>query len=466
MKDDVVVIGAGPGGLSAATELARAGVQVRLIDEQPYAGGQVYRASERVARSAETLRKWLGADYAQGLDLIKSARREKDIEWLPGTSVWDINCQDGAIELGLDTGNTSSLLKARHVVLATGAMERPTPFAGWQLPGVMSIGAAQTLFKDSGLLPVDGVVMAGGGPLLYLFANQLLNAGVAIHAILDTARKWPPADAWWPMIGAALGNLPQLTKGLEWRSNIARSGVQHNFAVERIEARGNDSLKAVRFWQNGRVKELIASVLLVHDGVVPNTHLTRAANCDHEWDAPQQCWRPRLNDEGRTSQSRLWVVGDGAGIMGAEAAALQGQAIGRRVASELGAKQPGTPKAMATAGEKRLVRLKRLRRFLDQIYPPADAFSTLQDDTTVCRCEAVSAGEIRGLAKLGCTGPNQARSFTRAGMGPCMGRQCGLSVSRLLAEETGKSMQEVGAFSVRAPVKPITLAQLASLTEQ
>jgi NADPH-dependent 2,4-dienoyl-CoA reductase/sulfur reductase-like enzyme len=95
------------------------------------------------------------------------------------------------------------------------------------------------------------------------------------------------------------------------------------------------------------------------------------------------------------------------------------------------------------------------------LYRPANAFLRPADDTLVCRCEEVTAGEIRRVARLGCRGPNQAKAFTRCGMGPCQGRQCRNVVSALIGEVHGLPMAEVGDYRARPPLKPITLGQLA-----
>ncbi|MCP5089273.1 MAG: FAD-dependent oxidoreductase [Rhodobacteraceae bacterium] len=465
MTHDVLVIGAGPGGLSVASGLARAGACVQVIDEQPYAGGQIFRASEKSARAGNEIRGWLGEEYSGGLDLIRSAKRQERIDWQFATSVWDIRCEDDHIELGLVHGETASITQARHVVLASGAMERPAPFKGWTLPGVMGIGAAQTLFKDAGLVPENGVVLAGSGPLLYLFANQLLSAGVRPGAILDFAAKWVSAQHLVPLTRVAWHSRTALLKGLKWRSRIARAGIPHLFGVDELEAVGKDEVQGVHYRKGGQSHQFETSLLLVHDGVIPNTHMTVAAGCDHNWLAQQQYWQPGLNDKGQTSQQGLWVVGDCAGIMGAEAAEIQGRIVARNIAGKLGL---AIGKAEATQAQKDLAELKKLaalRQFIDLQYPPAKTFATPADDTVICRCEAVTAGEIREIAQLGCQGPNQARAFTRAGMGPCMGRGCGLSVSRLMAEVSGNDIEQVGHYSTRTPLKPVTLSQLASLND-
>ena len=461
MSADVVIIGAGPAGLSLATELAKAGARVEIIDEQPTPGGQIFRGAERNAVVPELL-NWLGPDYAKGAALVDAARREDGITLRMATSVWDIRPDKDGCELGLLEDGRVSVTRAAHVVLATGAMERPTPFPGWTLPGVMSIGAAQTLFKDGGLLPEDGAVLAGKGPLLYLFASQVRAAGVRPKAILDFAPKWVTLANLLSLARASLGATALIVKGLRLRAQIARAGIDHHYGVERIEAHGADALKRVSFRHKGVDREVDTSLLLVHDGVIPNTHISMAAGCAHDWDTEQAAWRPRLDGEGRSSQDRLWVLGDGARILGADAAILQGRIMGRSIARALNLRQQ-TDARKDRADRQALKRLTALRRFLDRQYAPVAAFSQPPDETTICRCEAIMAGEIRTLAGSGCMGPNQLRACSRAGMGACMGRQCGNAISRIMSVTTGRSIAETGHFSIRPPLKPVTLAELASL---
>ena len=463
MTADVAIIGAGPAGLSLAIGLATAGASVEVFDEQPSPGGQVYRAAERNAGASDLL-GWLGRDYAKGVALVAQARKTKGIAWRMATSLWDIRPEEDGCDLGLLAQREASVTRARHVVLATGAMERPTPFPGWTLPGVMTIGAAQTLFKDSGLLPDKGVVLAGQGPLLYLFASQILTAGIRPRAVLDFAPKWT-APANLPLLAwAALGSAGHIAKGLRLRGQIAQAGVEHHYGVERIRAHGSGCLDRVSFHLKGAEQEIETSLLLTHDGVIANTHAAMAAGCAHDWDEVQAAWVPRLNNIGQTSQERVWVLGDGARVMGADAAVLGGRIMARNISERLNL--PLRADALQDRSDRKaLQRLLTLRRFLDRQYPPHPALSQPPDETTICRCEAIDVREIRELARSGCMGPNQLRAFCRAGMGPCMGRQCGNPISRIMAAETGLSVAEIGHFSVRTPLKPLSLAELATLRQ-
>jgi len=83
----------------------------------------------------------------------------------------------------------------------------------------------------------------------------------------------------------------------------------------------------------------------------------------------------------------------------------------------------------------------------------------------VCRCEEVTAAQIRATVELGCTGPNQMKSFLRCGMGPCQGRFCGLTVSEIIADERGVPVSAIDYYRLRFPTKPLTLGELAGLPQ-
>ena len=154
------------------------------------------------------------------------------------------------------------------------------------------------------------------------------------------------------------------------------------------------------------------------------------------------------------------MAGDGGGINGALAAEYQGRIAGLRAAERLG-KPPAT--GALAAARKALARERSVRPFLDTLYAPSAEFLNPPDTAVVCRCEEVSAGQLRDHVRAGCLGPNQTKAFGRAGMGPCQGRYCGLTVSEIIAAARGLSPAEVGYYRIRPPIKPITLGELAEL---
>lgn len=457
---DVVVVGAGPAGMTTASCLAESGVRVLLLDEHTAPGGQVYRSVEKVTDKRPADLNVLGSHYRSGSKAVERLHSSGAQYW-PGTSVWEISAaEEPALAVGVVRDGRARMIQAGHIVLATGAMERPTPFPGWTLPGVMTVGAAQTLLKSSGLVPEGRIAVAGSGPLLYLYISQLIKAGKKPQVILDT-RPRASLQTKLSVLAALTVDPASMFRGLGWMREVRRE-IRVRERVHRLRASGVEKLSSISYESCDRQFTDEVDLLLVHDGVIPNTWLAMSAGCRHHWNVQQRCWVPDITGAGQTSRQSVSVVGDAAGIIGADASVLHGEAVACEVAACLEGKQPGV---VGNAAHPLLAWQHRtLRRCLDQFYPPAQEFELPPDDeTVVCRCEEVTAGEIRRVAALGCVGPNQGKAFTRCGMGPCMGRKCGVTVSRLIAEHHGLSMHEVGHYRIRPPVKPINVGQLADL---
>lgn len=454
---DVVVIGAGPAGMSAAIGLRSLDLSVLVVDEQPAPGGQIWRAVEAVAPTATG--KLLGEEYRAGADLAVSFRACGAL-YEPETQVWQV---EPGWQVYLKHDGQVEAVGALQVVLAMGAQERPAPFEGWTLPGVLTVGAAQILLKTSRQVPAQPVWVAGSGPLPLLYMAQLLRAGGKIAGWLDTT----PAGGWrraLPWAGAALADWPEIGKAMAWLRDIRRSGAKHYKGVTSVRAHGEGRLQRLAFSQaNGRSHQVEASVLLSHEGVVPSIHMTQALGCTHRWNTQQSCLVPDLDEWGQTSHAGVYVAGDGAGIGGAKAACVRGELVALGVGLRAGRLSVSSANTQSRALRETLKGLLRLRPMLDALYPPRQEIFCPSDSTIVCRCEELTAGDIRKALAIAAPGPNQLKAFTRAGMGPCQGRQCGYTVAHLIAGERKCPVDEVGLHRIRPPLKPLTLGELASL---
>lgn len=456
---DVVVIGAGPAGMSAAIGLRGQGLSVLVVDEQPAPGGQIWRAVEAVAPTPTgTL---LGDEYRAGAGLAGRFRGCGAV-YEPQTQVWQI---EPGWHVYMTCDGRAEVVRANHVVLALGAQERPAPFPGWTLPGVLTVGAGQILLKTSREVPSEPVWVAGSGPLPLLYMAQLLRAGGKIAGWLDTS----PPGGWrraLPWAGAALAGWGEIGKGLAWLLEIRAAGVKHVRGVTAVRALGDGHLQEVEYTQaNENTVRAPASVLLSHEGVLPSIHMTQALGCEHSWNAQQVCLTPDLDDWGQTSKPGVYVAGDGANIGGAKAACVRGELVALGIAKRAGNLSPEAAAAHAAPLRRKLSGLLRLRPMLDALYPPRASIFSPPDETIVCRCEELTAGEIRKAAAIGQPGPNQIKAFTRAGMGPCQGRQCGYTVAHIIAAVQNRQVAEVGFYRIRPPLKPLTLGELASLEQ-
>jgi NADPH-dependent 2,4-dienoyl-CoA reductase/sulfur reductase-like enzyme len=455
---DVAVVGAGAAGLAAANECTRAGLATVLFDELPSPGGQIYRS---ITTTPLADRRVLGSDYWYGEALVREFERA-GAAYAPRSTVWAVTREEGGFEVGVSYDGAARLVAVKRVILATGALERPFPIPGWTLPGVMMAGAAQILLKSSGLMPRGPVVLAGSGPLLYLLAAQLVRTGAGIERLLDTT----PRGRWRAAAGHAFAFVvsPYFAKGLGLLREARRAAgiVEH---VESLEALGDRRLSSVRYTAKGHSEEIVADLLLLHQGVVPNINLANAIGCAQRWDNAQLAFIPVVDEWGASSVDGVGIAGDGAGIAGARAAEARGRLAGLYAAYALGRLDPAERDRRARASRSELARHARGRAFIDTLYRPAEALRLPQGDTVVCRCEEVTAQQILDTVKLGCIGPNQMKSFLRCGMGPCQGRFCGLTVTELIAQARGVSPAEVGYYRLRFPVKPVALGEIAALPQ-
>ncbi len=453
---DLAIVGAGPAGMAAATHAADLGLDVVQLDEQSEPGGQVYRD---LATASPARRKALGPEYEHGIALRAALERSR-ARRISGASVCEVARNNEGFDVCVAVDRTAWLLRARSVILAVGAVERPLQIPGRTLPGVTSAGAVLGQLQRSATPPEGRIVLAGCGPLLYLAAQQLRGAGADVVAILDTlsvrrfVRALPNAIEFM--------RSPYYARGAKLLQEINDTVPIYHDVVE-FAALGNDKLASVRFAANKRIATLIADHLVLHQGIVPDTHLADIAGCEIVWDDTAACWRPRVDAWGATSIANLFIAGDGAGIVGANAAAQRGALAALAVATALGRIDASKRDADAIAHRQALVQALRGRRFLDTVYRPPERFRLPQGDTIVCVCEGVSASDVIAAVREGCAGPNQLKAFTRCGMGPCQGRDCGLAVTELIAHERRLAPAAVGRFRARFPARPLTLGQLASL---
>jgi NADPH-dependent 2,4-dienoyl-CoA reductase/sulfur reductase-like enzyme len=459
---DLVVVGAGPAGMEAARIAASHGLDVLVADENRAPGGQIYRGIT-TARAADLAR--LGRDYAAGAGIAEAFARSS-ATYAPGTTVWSVTPSEPetstgtGLDIGISLAGAATFVNARHVVVASGAIERPLPVPGWTLPGVMTAGAAQIALKTAGLVPEGRTIIAGTGPLLYLLAAQLLRAGATITAVLDTT----PRGNWRAALPHALDFLRSAyaRKGVGLVATVAR-GTRVFRGMTDFSIHGTARLDSVVMRRGSEETRIAADLVLLHQGVAPNLNLPLAMGCAYAWDEGRAAFQPTVDEWFGSSLADVSIVGDAAVIVGAAAAALQGAIAGHAVAWRLGKLASDMRDREVAPLRRRLAEAGRGRAFIDRLFRPADRFRRPRGETLVCRCEEVTAARVRETCALGVTGPNQLKAFLRCGMGPCQGRFCGLTVSELIAEERGLPLSEVGYFRPRIPVKPIALAELAAL---
>jgi len=452
---DLIIIGSGPAGMAAALLADNSGLSVLMLDDQPGAGGQVYRQIGPNSRNAKTF-GFLGEEYFKGGDLAGQLETS-GVDCIHQAHVWQIT--EGN-EVFYSRNGAAASIRADFILMASGAHERPMPIPGWTLPGVMTVGAAQTLLKMSAT-GADGAVFIGTGPLFYLTIWQYLRAGFGIKAVLDTATAIPPAGAFRWILPALL-QTGTLAKGWAWRAEV-RKRTSYQNGVRSVSLSGDGKLEKISFIDRlGKEREIKAGLAFLHQGVIPNVNLGMATGLDYCWDEGQLCWRPVLDQDGQSSRKTIFVVGDGGGIAGVSVAVTSGQLAAARIIRLAGKKPRGLPAFLRL----RHWLNKAPRPFLDAMFrPPIDWIIPEDEEVLVCRCEGLTKREVDQAAKMGVAGPNQLKSYCRAGMGRCQARMCGITVQHILAEHSGRPVRDLDYFRLRPPIRPVTVGELAMLAE-
>ncbi|HEV2674539.1 MAG TPA: NAD(P)/FAD-dependent oxidoreductase [Aliidongia sp.] len=445
----LVVIGAGPAGVRAAATLARAGRPVVLIDENMRIGGQIYRQPPPGAeRPPEAL---YGFEAAKAVSIHRALDGLQDrIDYRPETLVW--NARDRVLDLNGPRG-TERLVFDR-LILATGATDRSIPFPGWTLPGVFSLGGAQIALKAQGCAIGRRVAFVGTGPLLPLVAYQYAKAGAEVVAVLDTSSFLTKLKA-----APGLLTLPKLfAKGLYYLAQLKRRGIPIVEGVEGLAVEGATAPQAIT-WRHGTTGGRIeCDAVGAGFGLRSETQLADLLGCAFAFDDLTRQWLPVKDAEGRASERHLYLAGDGAGIAGADAAELAGERVALTLLGDLGSRVDAGRIAMLDRG---LARIQRFRRAIEAAFPfPHRFHASIPDTLTICRCEGVTAGDLRRQVDgREASEMNRLKAYSRLGMGRCQGRMCASAGTELLSHWRAAEVGAVGRLRGQAPVKPIPVAE-------
>ena len=455
---DIAIIGAGPAGMQAAITATANGAIVAVIHDKPTAGGQIYR---NVSRSPVDDIKLLGEDYTKGLALVERfSSCGADIFF--NASVWHVG-DTGEVLFSID--NQTHTLQAKEIIATTGAMERPFPIKGWQLPGVMSAGSAQVMLKSDGLVK-DNAVFVGSGPLLYVIVAQYLRLGVKVKAVIDTTPKNHYIQAGVQVVDS-ISQLDMLFKGLGLLNEIRLSNTPFYRFASKVKILGKEKADTLQFNQGSKTVEICTEHIFLHQGVIPNLNLTKALGLEHEWCEQQLCWRPTLDHWGQSSIDNISVAGDATRIIGADASEHSGIITAFNILLRLGKINIDRRDSATKRHISALNKLNRFRKFIDLLYRPIESHRIPEDDEiVVCRCEEKTVGQLKIGFQQGAIEPNALKGITRCGMGPCQGRQCGHTVSELLSKWQNKPTADVGYYRLRSPMRLLTLKELSNFHQR
>ena len=419
---DLLAVGAGPAGLAAAHAAASCGAQVLVVDDNPQAGGQIWRGGPQHQPDPRARALWDALHTNPKVGFLHQAR----VLYAPAPGQLLVQTPDGAATLAY-----------QKLVLATGARERLLPFPGWTLPGVTGAGGLQALAKGGYPLAGKRVVVAGSGPLLLAVAATLRERGALVVAVVEQAAL--PRLARFAL--GLLATPSKLTQAWQLMRRLRGVPYRHDSYVRSVSSLLDDEQAAlsqapalrVTVQRGGSSETLDCDYLACGYGLLPNLELALALGCASEAGAV------RVDQWQHSSVPGVYCAGEGSGVGGVDLALAEGRIAGlAAVGRPEQARGHFAERARWQAFAGSLARAFILRPELTAL---AD------DDTIVCRCEDVCHGELRQHNSW-----RSAKLHSRCGMGPCQGRICGGATELLYGWRPD---------SVRLPISP---ARIDSIT--
>ena len=457
---NVVVVGGGPAGLSAALAAAAAGAPVLLIDSNARLGGQYWRLPDESFgdQSAQHF------DLTTGMLLINAVIARKEIEVWSGAQIWSATHKDGVNTLRVLIDGKEKIVNTGNLILCTGAYDRTLPFPGWDIPGVMTPGGVQSLLKGHGVLAGKRVVVAGSGPFLLPVAAGVVKAGGQVLELLEANKS----RRWFTSFFVILENLSKIKEGFYYIKTISEAKVRARFsyAVVAAHAGANGELASVdiaKINHNFKIKKMRnvkCDVAAIGWGFTPDTTLAGVLGC-RQAIAKDGAVVVTCDHNQESSVAGIFVAGEITGIGGSELSMAEGVIAGISAAKFVGCKVE-----VLKVHYKRRARKQRFANALIKAYPIKSGWkSWVHTDTVICRCEEIKLKELHyAIDELGATDSRTAKLLTRCGMGMCQGRICGRSVVDLVADHLDISPTDTDRISAvnRPIITPISLGQLAS----
>ncbi|GAB3920979.1 pyridine nucleotide-disulfide oxidoreductase [Microlunatus endophyticus] len=469
MRQTVVVIGGGPAGLAAADAALDRGAAVVLLESAPRLGGQFWRhPTDRSATDTSLQHNWNA--FVAMADRVGS---DPSATVITSAQAWAIDHDHGQGDaafgvqaaVGSADGPSREMITVRGhaLIIATGAHDRTLPFPGWDLPGVVTGGAAQAMAKAEGIAVGQRVVVAGAGPFLLPVAASLAAVGARVIGVLEASSRRQVVSGWLPQSPWLAAKAPELAG---YATYLARHRIPYRTGLAVTRAHGNDSVRGITVsridsdWRPvpGTAEYLDVDAVCVSHGFTPRLELAIAAGCALGADR-----FVAVDAAQRTSVPNVFCAGEPTGIGGSDVALAEGRIAGHVAA---GGAITDTQLRPAVRRRRLLRRLTGAIRDAHRIGPGWTSWLT--DDTVICRCEETSYGALRStLIATRTTGLRPAKLTTRAGLGPCQGRICGRTVEELMTDlastDGGADQRSDGVIIDRRPIaSPVRFSELTA----
>ncbi|NIB40299.1 FAD-dependent oxidoreductase [Pseudomaricurvus alkylphenolicus] len=473
MDAELVIVGAGPAGLAAAEIASVHGLNVIVLDEQTKPGGQIFRQPPEGFR----VHSWMpDSIYREGKSVLASASTRKNIRWLLGSTVLGTFAagsngeNSNRIKVVVDTGVLIEEIQTEHLIFATGCHDMAAAFPGWNLPGVMATGGIQAFVKSQQIVPGERFLFVGTHPLQLIVADQVCQAGGHVVGVVfaqQFKRMLSIIRNPFTMLRFS-GKFLFLAKTLY---RLRNAGVPVSFQESLVRANGDLQVSSIDIAsisldgivQKNESRRVEADRLGVCYNFLVSSELARQSGAECEWSSQAGGWIVRHNQWMQSSVPGISVAGEVTGVAGADAALEEGRLAALGVLLKKGVLGSTAAARLAEPVRRRLSNINAFAGLLRELSYPGNLLNQLlSDETNICKCEGITAGDIKkALAENSCISSGSAvKLISRTGMGLCQGRYCNYPLTKAIAEYREASENEVGPFTAQFPVKPVLIKKI------
>lgn len=450
---DILIIGAGPGGIGASLSLKNSNQKIALIDEKNSIGGQYYKKISKIFKIKSFNN--LDDQMKEGIKL-ENKISNTNIDLFFGYKVWGAyKNQDNQYEICCSKDDLDLRILCKKLIIASGSFEKPFFVNGWHLPNVFTTGGTQILVNSQKILPGKKIIICGNGPLNFQLADELKKGGATVEAVVESSKN-PFLNSFFSIFCLFLSPIIFL-KGIKSYLNIFFSNTKiiHQSFIDEIKEKNGKKSISIRKTNNHKIEFNHIDIVSLNYGFYPNNDIGRLLGLEGAFNKEKNYFEIKKNIFNQTSDRNVFFVGEAARNAGAKMSLYEGQLTGFFLNSNY-KKVIGLIKMPILLYN--LIRSKLFQKALWRIFKRSHSnIVSINKDTMFCRCEDIKYGEVLKYKDLPNVDAGLIKRMTRTGMGRCQGRYCGIGLLEIFNKKISNNNYKQYSFAPQNPIKPVPL---------
>lgn len=449
---DILIIGAGPGGIGASLSLDGSQNKVALIDEKEKIGGQYYKRLNKVFKIKN--KKKLDYQIKESLE-FESKLNNTNIDIYNGFKVWGVyKKNDSLYEICCSKENKDLRILCKKIIISSGSYEKPYFVEGWHHPNVLTTGGLQILTKSQKVSPGKNILISGNGPLNFQLGEELIDNGVNVVAITESSTspfKKPISSLFCLLLSPII-----FLKGIKSYLKVLNSNSEiiHDSYLKRIEDKNGKKIACIQ--KKGKIIKIEnIDVVSINYGFQPNNDIAKLLGLKGHFDNKKNYYQIKKNIFNQTSDKNIYIIGEAARNAGAKISFYEGQLTGFLLNENF--------KKVSRFFNFSKIIFNLIRNFFFQIFlwrifdRDHSNVVSINEDTIFCRCEDIKYKDVLKYKNIPNVDAGMIKRMTRVGMGRCQGRYCGVGLNEIFKDKITDDNHKQFSFAPQNPIKTVPL---------